>query len=202
MYLIEAVDVTELRKQLVFPVQFFYTITFANLQWMCNEFAFWKYMLEERRKKRKKNNQHPQTSGYLSVLPCLMFPLSVRSIEDSLPKGICYFYLVRRVFFPFAFWNCLAAQACFMCAVWNVSWSHVTAVLWLMLDLLQQIWIMLKLVVSWRGYVNNSQMGIFCALQQGKAGSVWQELVFGRSIIPSLKDTLLLTTVLAWQLLA
>lgn len=75
-------------------------------------------------------------------------------------KGFVLFYLVRRGLQLFAFLNCLAAQACSVCAVWNVSLRHVTAVLKLMLDFLQQIWIMLKSVLNWRGYVNNSQMGI------------------------------------------
>lgn len=129
----------------------------------------------------------------------LLFPFSIKSVEDVMPEGICPFYLGREMFLLFAFLNCLAAQACFMCAAWNVSSDHVSTVLWLMLDFLQQIWIMLKQVLNWREYVNNSQMGIFV---QGNTSSLWQELVFGRSIIPSLKATLLLPTLLAWQLLA
>lgn len=129
----------------------------------------------------------------------LLFPFSIKSVEDVMPEGICPFYLGREMFLLFAFLNCLAAQACFMCAAWNVSSDHVSTVLWLMLDFLQQIWIMLKQVLNWREYVNNSQMGIFV---QGNTSSLWQELVFGRSIIPSLKATLLLPTLLALQLLA
>lgn len=84
----------------------------------------------------------------------------IKRASSLLPKGICPFYLVRRMLLQFAFLNCLAAQACSVCAVWNVSLRHVTAVLKLMLDFLQQIWIMLKSALNWRGYVNNSQMGI------------------------------------------
>lgn len=98
----------------------------------------------------------------LKCVPSLvrLFSCDIKRTSSLLPKGICPFYLVRRVLQRFAFLNCLAAQACSVCAVWNVSLSHVTAVLKLMLDFLQQIWIMLKSVLSWRGYVNNSQMGL------------------------------------------
>lgn len=45
----------------------------------------------------------------------------------------------------------------------------------LMLDFLQQIWIMLKLILNWRGYVNNSQMGI------SVLSSREMQAVYGRS---------------------
>lgn len=136
----------------------------------------------------------------LKFVPSLvrLFSCDIKRTSSLLPKGICPFYLVRRVLQRFAFLNCLAAQACSVCAVWNVSLSHVTAVLKLMLDFLQQIWIMLKSVLSWRGYVNNSQMGL-SVLSSRETSSLWQEQVLGRSIIPSLKATLLLITALAWQ---
>lgn len=93
---------------------------------------------------------------------CLVWMLScdIKRTSSLWPKGICPFYLVRMERQLFAFLNCLATQACSMCAVWNVSLRHVTVVLKLMLDFLQQIWIMLKSVLNWRGYVNNSQMGL------------------------------------------
>lgn len=98
----------------------------------------------------------------LELVPFLLWWLSctIKRTSSLLPEGICPFYLIRRVLPLFAFLNCLAAQACSVCAVWNVSLKHVTAVLKPMLDFLQQIWIMLKSVLNWRGYVNNSQMGI------------------------------------------
>lgn len=137
----------------------------------------------------------------LKFVPFLvrLFSCDMKRTSRLLPKGICPFYLVRRVLALFAFLNCLAAQACSVCAVWNVSPRHVTALLKLMLDFLQQIWIMLKSVLNWRGYINNSQMGISVLSSGGNASSLWQEQVAGRSIIPSLKATLLPTTVLAWQ---
>lgn len=104
-----------------------------------------------------------------------LFSCDIKRASSLLPKGICPFYLVRRMLQLFAFLNCLAAQACSVCAVWNVSLRHVTAVLKLMLDFLQQIWIMLKSVLNWRGYVNNSQMGI------SVLSSREMQAVYGRS---------------------
>lgn len=104
-----------------------------------------------------------------------LFSCDIKRTSSLLPKGICPFYLVRRLLQLFAFRNCLAAQACSVCAVWNVSLRHVTAVLKLMLDFLQQIWIMLKSVLNWRGYVNNSQMGI------SVLSSREMQAVYGRS---------------------
>lgn len=113
----------------------------------------------------------------LEFVPFLiwLFSCDIKRTSSLLPKGICPFYLVRRVLQLFAFLNCLAAQACSVCAVWNVSLKHVTAVLKLMLDFLQQIWIMLKSVLNWRGYVNNSQMGI------SVLSSREMQAVYGRS---------------------
>lgn len=104
------------------------------------------------------NPNHCPWNPYLFLF--WLFSCDFKRASSLLPKGICPFYLVRRMLQLFAFLNCLAAQACSVWAVWNVSWRHVTAVLKLMLDFLQQIWIMLKSVLNWRGYVNNSQMGI------------------------------------------
>lgn len=105
---------------------------------------------------------HQSQISTLEFVPFLvwLFFCDIKRTSSLLPKGICPFYLVGRVLQLFAFLNCFAAQACSVCAVWNVSLRHVTAVLKLMLDFLQQIWIMLKSVLNWRGYVNNSQMGI------------------------------------------
>lgn len=115
-------------------------------------------------------NQRPRNLGLVRWFSC-----NIKRTSSLLPKGICPFYLVRRVLQLFAFMNCLAAQACSVCAVWNVSLRHVTAVLKLMLDFLQQIWIMLKSVLNWRGYVNNSQMGI------SVLSSREMQAVYGRS---------------------
>lgn len=46
----------------------------------------------------------------------LLFPFSIESVEDVMAEGICPFYLGREMFLLFAFLNCLAAQACFICA--------------------------------------------------------------------------------------
>lgn len=81
----------------------------------------------------------------------------------------------------FAFLNCLAAQACFMwarllkCVI--ASYDRCTG--GLLLDFTQQIWIMLKWAVNWRGYANMSQMAMWEAdggdmqTVYGR-GSVWQ----------------------------
>lgn len=81
----------------------------------------------------------------------------------------------------FAFLNCLAAQACIMwagllkCVI--ASYDRCTG--GLLLDFTQQIWIMLKWAVNWRGYANMSQMGMWEAdggdmqTVYGR-GSVWQ----------------------------
>lgn len=118
-----------------------------------------------------------KSSMSLGFVPFLvwLFSCDIERTSSLLPKGICPFYLGRRVLQLFAFLNCLAAQACSVCAVWNVSPRHVTAVLELMLDFLQQIWIMLKSVLNWRGYVNNSQMGISVLSSRGT------QAVYGRS---------------------
>lgn len=120
---------------------------------------------------------HQSQINALEFVPFLvrLFFCDINRTSSLLPKGICPFYLVRRVLQLFAFLNCLAAQACSVCAVWNVSLRHVTAVLKLMLDFLQQIWIMLKSVLNWRGYVNNSQMGI------SVLSSREMQAVYGRS---------------------
>lgn len=135
----------------------------------------------EQTKKKKKGNlfwwpTKPKSMS-LKFVPFLvrLFSCDVKRTSRLLPKGICPFYLVGRVLPLFAFLNCLAAQACSVCAVWNVSPRHVTAVLKLMLDFLQQIWIMLKSVLNWRGYVNNSQMGI------SVLSSREMQAVYGRS---------------------
>lgn len=81
----------------------------------------------------------------------------------------------------FAFLNCLAAQACFMwasllkCVI--ASYDHCMGG-WL-LDFTQQIWIMLKWAVNWRGYANMSQMAAWAADGRDMqtvygGGSVWQ----------------------------
>lgn len=81
----------------------------------------------------------------------------------------------------FAFLNCLAAQACFRwasllkCVI--ASYDHCMGS-WL-LDFTQQIWIMLKWAVNWRGYANMSQMAAWGAGSGDMqtvygGGSVWQ----------------------------
>lgn len=137
-------------------------------------------MLTEQTKKKKRNlfwwPTKPKSMS-LKFVPFLvrLFSCDMKRTSRLLPKGICPFYLVGRVLPLFAFLNCLAAQACSVCAVRNVSPRHVTAVLKLMLDFLQQIWIMLKSVLNWRGYVNNSQMGI------SVLSSREMQAVYGRS---------------------
>lgn len=81
----------------------------------------------------------------------------------------------------FAFLNCLAAQACFMWAglLKCVIASYDRCMGGLLLDFTQQIWIMLKRAVNWRGYANMSQMGMWEAdggdMQTVYSrGSVWQ----------------------------
>lgn len=63
----------------------------------------------------------------------------------------------------FAFLNCLAAQACFTWAslLKCVMASYDRCTGGLMLDFTQQIWIMLKWAVNWRGYANTSQKGMW-----------------------------------------
>ena len=81
----------------------------------------------------------------------------------------------------FAFLHCLAAQACFMRAglLKCVIASYDRCMGGLLLDFTQQIWIMLKWAVNWRGYANMSQMGMWAAdggdmqTVYGR-GSVWQ----------------------------
>lgn len=81
----------------------------------------------------------------------------------------------------FAFLSCLAAQACFMWArlLKCVIASYDRCTEGLLLDFTQQIWIMLKWAVNWRGYANMSQMGMWEAdggdmqTVYGR-GSVWQ----------------------------
>lgn len=81
----------------------------------------------------------------------------------------------------FAFPNCLAAQACFMWArlLKCVIASYDRCMGGLLLDLTQQIWIMLKWALNWRGYANMSQMAMWEAdggdmqTVYGR-GSVWQ----------------------------
>lgn len=79
----------------------------------------------------------------------------------------------------FAFLNCLAAQACFMwarllkCVI--ASYDHCTG--GLLLDFTQQIWIMLKWAVNWRGYANKSQMGMW------EADGRDMQTVYGRSSV-------------------
>lgn len=81
----------------------------------------------------------------------------------------------------FAFLNCSVAQACSM---WTGLLKCVIAFCdhcmgGLLLDFTQQIWIMLKGAVNWRGYANMSQMGTWGADDRdtptlyGRA-SVWQ----------------------------
>lgn len=62
----------------------------------------------------------------------------------------------------------------------------------LLSDFTQQIWIMLKEAENWAGYANAPLLVSVCVRKGG-------QLLFGRSIIPSLKDTLLLTAMFAWQ---
>lgn len=63
----------------------------------------------------------------------------------------------------FAFLNCFAAQACFTWAglFKCVIASYDRCARGSLLDFTQQIWIMLKWAVNWRGYANMSQMGLW-----------------------------------------
>lgn len=81
----------------------------------------------------------------------------------------------------FAFPNCSVAQACRM---WTGLLKCVIAFCdhcmgGLLLDFTQQIWIMLKRAVNWRGYANMSQMGTWGADDRDRPtlygrASVWQ----------------------------